>query len=68
MLISKTQRVKAQGSTSTNVLVNLNFIRLIEKQTEAHIMIGNETKVPKHLSCQRGDQGEGETFLCHVYC
>jgi hypothetical protein len=30
--------------------VNQNFIPLIEKQTEAHSRIGNETKVPKHLS------------------
>jgi hypothetical protein len=31
-------------------------------------MIGNETIAPKHLSCQKEDQGEGETYLCHVYC
>ena len=63
-----TQRVKARGFTSTSVLVNQNFIPLIERQTEAHSMIGNETKAPKHLSCQRRDQGEGKTYQCHVYC
>ena len=48
--------------------MNQNFIPLIEKQTKAHSMIGNETIAPKHLSCQRGDKGETETYLCHVYC
>ena len=48
--------------------MNQNFIPFTEKKTEAHSMIGNETKVSKHLSCQRGDQGEGEAYLCHVYC
>ena len=68
MFIQKTQRLKQKGSTSTNVLVNQNFIPLIEKQTVAHSIIENETKVTKHLSFQKGDQGEGETYLCHVYC
>jgi hypothetical protein len=67
VLIQRHKEWKQQGSTSTNVLVNQNFIHLIKKQIEAHSMIGNETKAPKHLSCQRGDQGEGETYLCHVY-
>ena len=48
--------------------MNQNFIPLIEKQTVAHSIIENETKVTKHLSFQKGDQGEGETYLCHVYC
>jgi hypothetical protein len=68
VLIQRHKGWKQLGSTSTNVLVNQNFIPLIEKQTEAHSMIGNETKAPKNLSCQRRDQGEGKTYLSHVYC
>ena len=67
VLVQRHKGWKQHGSTRTNVLVNQNFIPLIEKQTEAHSKIGIETKAPKHLSCQRGDQGEGETYLCHVY-
>jgi len=68
VLIQRHKEWKQHGSTCTNVLVNQNFTPLSEKQTEAHSMIGNETIVPKHLSCQRGDQGEGKAYLCHVYC
>jgi hypothetical protein len=68
VLIQRHKEWKQHGSTSTNVLVNQNTIPLIEKQEEVHNMIGNEIIAPKHLSCQRRDQGEGETYLCYVYC
>ena len=41
VLIQRHKGWKQQGSTSTNVLVNQNFIPLIEKQIEPYRMIGN---------------------------
>ena len=68
VLIQRHKGWKQQGSTSTNVLVNQNFIPLIGKQIESHSMFGNKIEAPKHLLYQRGDQGKGKTYLCHVYC